>query len=113
MKEISLHMVSLENIVNWVNPIKDLEGINFYKPGEVPTVQYFLHNISTAFTCIKYPVRGAIIGGTIGAFVTFMQGSNFAEGLWWGAASGMLVDGVQYGIRMVVKFIEDVYLRSY
>ena len=110
-------MVSLTNIVNELNPLKDMEPINFNQEHRfrldadpVEAVKQEVKNMAYFLSGLVKPIgRGMLVGGSIGAFMSYASGGSISEGWTRGAPIGFSFDIAQYNSRLMYNYFKSYF----
>lgn len=110
------NMAYINNIVDELNPVKDMQHINFrynhlFNP-EAGRQEYMLnsmHNILVLGLSVAKPLaRGYIFGGAAGAAAAYITGNDPFEGFMGAGGICCVLDVFQYDVRLFMKHIRAV-----
>ncbi len=110
-------MVSLSNIVNEFNPLKDMDPINFnhehrfrLDADPVEAVKQEVKTMAYLFSAFVKPTgRGMLVGGSIGALMSYASGDSIPEGWIRGASIGFCFDKLQYDSRLMYNYFKSYF----
>ncbi len=98
----------LDDLVDYCNPLKDLEGIEFKPTFTVSAGEHLRNGIYNSLKCWsrvpKHLTRGAIVGSICSSAYYYVSGGDVLEGATVGFVLGALTDMHIYGVRCLNHF---------